>query len=59
VVSVSPALAPALGLAVDIGTTKLAGYLLDLKNGVTLAITDGEPPDCFWGRRHGAHQPRQ
>lgn len=36
-VAVRPLDAPVLGLAIDIGTTKLAGYLLDLTTGRTLA----------------------
>jgi uncharacterized 2Fe-2S/4Fe-4S cluster protein (DUF4445 family) len=50
VIAISPPSRHHLGLAFDIGTTKIAGYLLDLDNGKTLAaqgimnpqITSGE-----------------
>ncbi|MBU2645641.1 DUF4445 domain-containing protein [bacterium] len=38
IVSVSAPDSPLLGLAIDIGTTKIAGYLVDLKSGQTLAM---------------------
>jgi uncharacterized 2Fe-2S/4Fe-4S cluster protein (DUF4445 family) len=48
-VLVRPAGAPFLGLAVDIGTTKLAGYLLDLKTGETLVTTGRMNPQIAYG----------
>jgi len=39
----------ALGLAVDIGTTKIAGYLLDLKTGKTLASVGRMNPQMAYG----------
>jgi len=38
-----------LGLAVDIGTTKLAAYLVDLSNGETLAKTGAMNPQISYG----------
>ncbi len=40
---------PLLGLAVDIGTTKLAAYLLDLQTGKTLAKTGAMNPQIAYG----------
>ena len=37
IVSILPEKTPIFGLAVDLGTTKLAGYLLDLETGKTVA----------------------
>jgi len=39
----------ALGLAVDVGTTKLAGFLLDLKTGDYLAHEDTTNPQTLYG----------
>ena len=39
----------AVGLAVDIGTTKLACYLVDLKNGRTLAVQGVTNPQIAYG----------
>ena len=38
-----------LGLAVDIGTTKIAGYLLDLESGKTLASKGMMNPQISYG----------
>ena len=38
-----------LGLAVDIGTTKLAAYLLDLESGMTLAQESAMNPQIHYG----------
>jgi len=40
---------PSLGLAVDIGTTKLAAYLVDLESGVTLASAGATNPQIVYG----------
>jgi uncharacterized 2Fe-2S/4Fe-4S cluster protein (DUF4445 family) len=40
---------PLLGLAVDIGTTKVAAYLLDLSNGKTIAKTGAMNPQIAFG----------
>ena len=40
---------PLLGLAVDIGTTKLAAYLIDLSDGQTLAKTGTMNPQIAYG----------
>lgn len=39
----------ALGLAVDVGTTKLAGYLIDLEDGETLAAAGVMNPQIAYG----------
>lgn len=44
-----PASEPALGLAVDLGTTKLAAYLLDLETGTPLASAGKPNPQASWG----------
>ena len=38
-----------LGLAIDLGTTKIAGYLLDLDNGHTLAAQGISNPQAIYG----------
>ena len=48
-VSVLPVGAPLLGLAVDIGSTKLAFYLVDLENGATLARKGVMNPQIAYG----------
>lgn len=40
---------PILGFAVDVGSTKLAGYLMDLKNGETLSIVNNMNPQIPYG----------
>lgn len=49
VVGVIPAQRPLLGLAVDIGTTKVAMYLVDLEAGTTLASTGVMNPQIAYG----------
>lgn len=44
----SPAPAP-LGLAVDLGTTKIAGFLVDLESGATLAAAAAMNPQIPYG----------
>ena len=41
--------APIHGFAVDIGSTKLAGYLMDLSTGETLAVTTAMNPQIPYG----------
>jgi uncharacterized 2Fe-2S/4Fe-4S cluster protein (DUF4445 family) len=49
VVGLRPANTAALGLAVDLGTTKLAGYLVDLSTGETLASAGAMNPQIAFG----------
>ncbi len=49
VVAVAPLNTKWLGLAVDIGTTKIAGYLLDMKSGKTLASKGVMNPQISYG----------
>ena len=49
VIAVRPADTSALGLAVDLGTTKLAGYLVDLASGETLATAGAMNPQIAFG----------
>ena len=49
VVAVCPADTSPLGLAVDLGTTKLAGYLVDLASGETLASAGAMNPQIAFG----------
>jgi uncharacterized 2Fe-2S/4Fe-4S cluster protein (DUF4445 family) len=49
VVSVLPPATPLLGLAVDIGTTKLAAYLCDLHTGTVLAKAGAMNPQTAFG----------
>ena len=39
----------ALGLAIDLGTTNVAGFLVDLQNGMPLASLGIENPQVAWG----------
>ena len=48
-VSVTPPGMPLLGLAVDIGTTKVAGYLVDMTSGQTLAMKGIMNPQIAYG----------
>jgi uncharacterized 2Fe-2S/4Fe-4S cluster protein (DUF4445 family) len=48
-VAILPSGTTLLGLAVDIGTTKLAGYLVDLSNGVTIAKAGAMNPQIAYG----------
>ncbi len=45
----APAGAPLLGLAVDLGTTNVAGFLIDLRTGKRLASLGIENPQVVWG----------
>jgi uncharacterized 2Fe-2S/4Fe-4S cluster protein (DUF4445 family) len=49
VVAVLPPHNPPLGIAVDLGTTKLAGYLVDLRTGITLAALGMMNPQIAYG----------
>ena len=49
VVAVGPAAGRALGLAVDVGTTKIAAYLVDLESGQTLAAQGAMNPQIAYG----------
>jgi uncharacterized 2Fe-2S/4Fe-4S cluster protein (DUF4445 family) len=49
VVAILPSAARMLGLAIDVGTTKLAGYLLDLSTGETLAQAGTMNPQVGYG----------
>jgi len=49
VISVAPRPSPVLGFAVDLGTTKIAGYLVDLKNGRPLASRGLMNPQISYG----------
>ncbi|MFN8377381.1 MAG: ASKHA domain-containing protein [Anaerolineae bacterium] len=49
VVAVLPPHTPLLGLAVDIGTTSLAAYLVDLETGETLAKSGAMNPQIAYG----------
>ncbi len=49
VVSARPVGAVPLGLAVDLGTTKLAGYLVELTSGETLAAAGAMNPQIAFG----------
>jgi uncharacterized 2Fe-2S/4Fe-4S cluster protein (DUF4445 family) len=49
VVGIFPPGTPALGLAVDLGTTKLAAYLVDLASGETLAAAGAMNPQIAYG----------
>jgi uncharacterized 2Fe-2S/4Fe-4S cluster protein (DUF4445 family) len=49
VIAVMPADVSPLGLAVDVGTTKLAAYLVDLESGEALAATGAMNPQIAYG----------
>lgn len=49
VVALLPPGTPLIGVAVDLGTTKLAGYLLNLETGETLASTGAMNPQLAYG----------
>ena len=49
VVALSPWASHQLGLAIDLGTTKIAGYLVDLENGQTLAAKGIMNPQVSYG----------
>jgi len=48
-IALSPWPRPQLGLAIDLGTTTIAGYLLDLSNGQTLASKGVMNPQIGYG----------
>jgi len=49
VIAISPGLSPQLGLAIDLGTSKIAGYLVDLGDGRTLAAKGIMNPQISYG----------
>jgi uncharacterized 2Fe-2S/4Fe-4S cluster protein (DUF4445 family) len=49
VTAIAPWPSPHLGLAVDLGSTKIAGYLLDLRNGKALASKGMMNPQISYG----------
>jgi uncharacterized 2Fe-2S/4Fe-4S cluster protein (DUF4445 family) len=49
VIAILPEGAPIAGLAVDVGTTKLAAYLVDLSTGLTLAKSGAMNPQIAYG----------
>ena len=49
IIAISPWQSSELGLAVDLGTTKIAGYLLDLSSGKTLASEGVMNPQISYG----------
>jgi len=49
VIAVNPYSSQQLGLAIDLGTTKIAGYLVDLSNGQTLAAKGVMNPQTSYG----------
>ena len=49
VIALLPPGTPLLGLALDVGTTKLAGYLLDLETGETVASGGAMNPQLAYG----------
>jgi uncharacterized 2Fe-2S/4Fe-4S cluster protein (DUF4445 family) len=48
-IAILPVQSPLLGLAIDIGTTKLAAYLIDLSTGATLVKTGTMNPQIAYG----------
>jgi uncharacterized 2Fe-2S/4Fe-4S cluster protein (DUF4445 family) len=48
-IDVAPAGSATLGLAVDLGTTNTAAYLLDLERGMRIASLGIENPQAAWG----------
>ena len=49
IIAVNPWISHQLGLAIDLGTTTIAGYLLDLTNGKTLAAKGIMNPQISYG----------
>ena len=49
VIDLRPCPSKSLGLAIDLGTTKIAGYLLDMDNGRTLAVQGISNPQAVYG----------
>ena len=53
IVAILPKESGLFGLAVDVGTTKVSAYLVDLKTGETLAKAGAiDPSNCLWGGRN-------
>ncbi|HYG89462.1 MAG TPA: ASKHA domain-containing protein [Azospirillum sp.] len=48
-IGVAPANARTLGLAIDLGTTNAAGFLVDLQSGARIASLGIENPQTAWG----------
>jgi len=48
-IDVAPAGSATLGLAIDLGTTNVAAYLVDLERGVRIASLGIENPQVAWG----------
>jgi uncharacterized 2Fe-2S/4Fe-4S cluster protein (DUF4445 family) len=48
-IDVAPAGSHTLGLAIDLGTTNVAGFLVDLRTGARLASLGIENPQTMWG----------
>jgi len=48
-IGTAPLASPTLGLAIDLGTTNVAGFLVDLASGRTLAALGIENPQVGWG----------
>jgi uncharacterized 2Fe-2S/4Fe-4S cluster protein (DUF4445 family) len=49
IIAVRPWGSPCLGVAIDLGTTKVAGYLVDLETGATLCAKGVENPQISYG----------
>jgi len=49
VISLAPCGGRSLGMAVDLGTTKIAGYLVDLESGITLSAKGIMNPQISYG----------
>ncbi len=49
IISLSPARSRDLGLAIDLGTTKIAGYMMDLNDGAVLASSGVMNPQIGFG----------
>lgn len=49
IIAISPVGSRQLGLAIDLGTTKIAGYLVDLSDGRTLAAMGDMNPQIIYG----------
>ena len=62
-IGVAPAGSPSLGLAVDLGTTNVAAFLVDLASGARLVSLGIENPQTAWGAdvisriNHAVRQP--
>jgi uncharacterized 2Fe-2S/4Fe-4S cluster protein (DUF4445 family) len=49
IIAILPSAGRLIGLAVDVGTTKLAAYLVDLESGLTLVKAGGVNPQIAYG----------